>query len=151
VSRVDFYLLKAPEVDQRLLAACRIVEKAWRKELRVLIRTTDDDEATRIDDWLWSFRDDAFVPHERWDAASSDNPGFTIAPVMIAPVIIASDPCDQIGCEVLVNLANTVPPFDALPERIVEVVGADADSKRLGREHYRHYRDRDCELLTHEL
>ena len=40
-----------------------IVMKAWQSGENVMVRVPDKREASRLNDLLWSFRADAFIPH----------------------------------------------------------------------------------------
>ena len=135
--RVDFYLLSEVEPRARARYACRLAEKAFEQKLRVHVHCEDAATAQTIDQLLWTFRDKAFLPH---------GPAGSGEPI-------------EVGCEapaegerpVLINLATVVPEWFARFERVVEIVGGEDDSKHAGRARFRHYRDRGCELQTHEI
>lgn len=57
---IRFYHMEQSTLDQTLPA---IAMKAWQSGAKVMIRVPDDKEATRLNDLLWSFRPDIFLPH----------------------------------------------------------------------------------------
>jgi DNA polymerase-3 subunit chi len=142
VQRVDFHVLAGAEPRERLRYACRVVEKAYLAEQRVLVWLDTPEELAGFDELLWSFGDRSFVPHEILAA----EPDWDEAPVWLGngrPV--ASD------CDVLVNLAAAVPPAAERAQRVIEVVDADAERRRAGRARFRVYRERGVEPATHTI
>jgi DNA polymerase-3 subunit chi len=86
------------------------------------------------------------VPHQRLAANSSSTSPIT------APVVIAdSDAAAPDDGDMLVNLAATVPAGYQRYARIAEVIDADDVRRRLGREHFRLYRDQGMQPETHEM
>lgn len=140
MSRVDFYLLGG-SLERCHRAACRVVEKAWAQGHRVVVRLGDDHAARAFDDLLWTWRGDAFVPHARSGTEEASD----------VEVLVAVDPCHDLACDVLVNLASDLPTHTSLPERVAEFVAGDDAARASGRERFRAYRALGCELLTHEL
>src|SRR5690554_6973133 len=63
MTRIDFYILNSPSPDARLQYACRLAHKAWQQSRHVYLHCADEAEASRLDDLLWSFRADSFLPH----------------------------------------------------------------------------------------
>jgi len=142
MARVDFYVLKRPGREARLVFACRLAEKAWRLDNSVHIATADDATARELDDLLWTFRDGSFVPHERI-AADTDQPD--------SPVTIAAGSTGLEGRDLLINLDDVVPSaIDAFP-RIAELVTSDAETRALGRERFTTYRNLGHDLETHDV
>lgn len=143
MSRVDFYVLSQPGPDARLRVACRLVEKAFDQSLRVYVQTATSADAQRLDELLWTFNDDSFIPHEiaQSDAATHER-------VM---VLIGETPPPASHRQLLINLTNALPADFADYERIAEIVDVDPENKRLSRERYKAYRERGCELDSHNL
>jgi hypothetical protein len=57
--------------DVRLRLACRIAEKAYLSEQKVVVLLDDADALRRFDELLWTFGDGSFVPHDSVAAAGS--------------------------------------------------------------------------------
>ena len=63
MSQADFYIMKEAEDEQRFLIACRLTEKAMAQGLKVYIHTASEQSAQDMDDLLWSFKPESFIPH----------------------------------------------------------------------------------------
>ncbi len=57
---IRFYHMEQATLDQALPM---IVMKAWQSGENVMVRVPDKREASRLNDLLWSFRADSFIPH----------------------------------------------------------------------------------------
>jgi DNA polymerase-3 subunit chi len=144
--RVDFYVLASQDPAARLRFACRLVEKAWQKRHRVRVQFDPGGELEAFDDLLWTYADRSFVPHHRLGAGEAP-PGDAPAPVVIAD----SDEADAGDGDLIVNLAQAVPPrFDRFV-RVAEIIDADESRRRRGRERFRLYRERGIEPSTHDM
>jgi DNA polymerase-3 subunit chi len=55
------------------MRACEIAEENYAQGRKVQIIVVDQEQAERLDDLLWTFKPDSFVPHGLW-AGSSDEP-----------------------------------------------------------------------------
>jgi DNA polymerase III subunit chi len=140
--RIDFYILPSTDPERRWRFACRLTEKAYRDNARVIIWSATDGEARTCDELLWTFDDRAFVPHRiSRDEQLSDRS----TPVHLT---LALDKVDS--ADLLVNLADRLP--EGLPRftRVAEIIDADEGRRRLGRERFRVYRERKLALETHQ-
>lgn len=141
MSRVDFYLLGGTTARQRLEFACRLTEKAWRLRRQVYLHTADDAAARQLDQLLWQFRDDAFVPHRLIDA---EGPA--------APVLIGCHPDPAPGHDdLLINLSFEVPAFFDRFQRTSEIVTRAPEVLTASRRHWRLYQQRGCEVRSHDI
>jgi len=57
---VWFYHLERTALDQALP---ELLDKTLQKGWRALVRTGDAQRLDHLDGWLWSYRDDSFLPH----------------------------------------------------------------------------------------
>jgi DNA polymerase-3 subunit chi len=57
---VWFYHLERSRLEQVLPD---LLEKALARGWRALVRSPAADRIERLDDWLWAYRDDSFLPH----------------------------------------------------------------------------------------
>jgi DNA polymerase III subunit chi len=96
---------------------------------------------------LWTFSDRAFVPH---DLASRRRSG-AIGRGPAAPVYLTADAHGGPGADLLINLSNRMPDQPQRFARIAEIIDADAERKRLGRERFKSYRELQLALETHQL
>jgi DNA polymerase III subunit chi len=142
-TRVDFYLLGAPDGRPRLVTACRLAEKAYDQGLRVAVRTASPSQTAEIDELMWTFSDRSFVPHGVWPA----EPGFAAA----TPVLIASGALPESHRDVLINLGDDLPGDATCYSRVCEVVAGDDEARRRARVRWRGYRDAGLDPDTHNL
>lgn len=140
--KVDFYVLEESGPSSRLRLACRIAEKAYLAGQAVLIWHTDPIELAELDDLLWTFADRSFVPHETLLA-----PGAATE----APVLLSAGVVPERRHDVLINLADEVPPFLERVERVADIVDGEESRRRAGRARFRAYREAGVEPETHKM
>ena len=147
MTQVDFYILPDTAQDARLTFACRLTGKAVQRELAVFVLTESEQDARRLDELLWTFQQNSFIPHRfAWD----EPPGPVAEPVIIGCSSRAVDDPDH-DWDLLINLTGEVPDAFGRYERLAEIVDADPQRRAHGRDRYRYYRDRGYELKTHQL
>jgi DNA polymerase-3 subunit chi len=137
--RIDFYILKSS--PNRELAACRLCEKAWQQGMQIYIQADSESQALQLDELLWTFRDGSFIPH----CLTTDTAAAA------TPVIIGWNTEPQQTRQVLINLAQAVPPFYTQFERLAEIVNQEEGIKNAGRERFAFYRQQNHELHHHEI
>ncbi len=142
--QVDFYVRPEAGPDALETFACRLVETVWRRGHRVLVLAASEAAARRLDDLLWTFRDESFVPHRRVGAGDP-----AAAEPADEPVVVSTPGAWRGALDVLVNLAPSVPAEADRAARIVEIVPAGGGARDAGRARYRDYRARGFELRTH--
>ena len=139
--RADFYLIGKPRFrDEPLLLVCELARKAHDAGLWTLVLARDAAQAEAIDDLLWAFDDDAYVPHQVAGQDDEDE---------LAPVLIAAPGTDAPLRPLLINLRDEVPAgaFD----RVLEVVPADPAARAPLRERWKHYQSRGFALDKHDM
>jgi DNA polymerase-3 subunit chi len=139
--RVDFYVLKTATAKQRWTFACRLTEKAYLRNMRVVVCSDSVEDAAALDELLWTFNDRSFVPH---DMRRNSTPG-------PAPVQLTADLAAMGAADLLVNLSRRLPERLERFVRIAEIVDADAERRRLSRERFKTYRDLKLAVETHQL
>jgi DNA polymerase-3 subunit chi len=143
MTRVDFYVLPEAEDVGPVLLACRLCEKAAGDGLKVHVHVPDAALAEDIDAALWSFRQGSFIAHERSGGAEPPSP--------LAAVTIGAGEPPTTHQDVLINLADGVPPFFSRCERVLEIVSGDTEARARSRDRFKFYRERGYELQTHKL
>jgi DNA polymerase-3 subunit chi len=141
--QVDFYTLTAADRRSRLVAACRLAEKAYEQGLKVAVRTGSPAETVEFDELLWTYADGSFVPHLVWPG----EPDFAA----MTPVLVGSGVLPESHRDVLINLGPDAPTDFSAYARVCDVVGGDEDGKRAGRQRWRTYRDAGCTPAAHAL
>ena len=66
---VWFYHLERASLEQVLP---ELLEKTLARGWRALVRTGDAEQRARLDAWLWTFRDESFLPHGIAGEATAD-------------------------------------------------------------------------------
>jgi DNA polymerase III subunit chi len=143
--QVDFYVLKSTAPKDRWRYACRLTEKAYLRGMRVAILGTGAEEIRALDELLWTFADQSFVPHM---VCTAEPDADTTTPVRLMSALSAGD---ALATDVLVNLSGQMPAEPARFARIVEILDADPERRRLGRDRFKAYRDLQLTLKTHEV
>lgn len=131
MSRADFYLIAKDRFkEQPLLLVCELARKATQQGLWTLILARDSSQAEALDDLLWSFDPDAYIPHQLVSDEDDD----------VTPVLIAS-PSDVTPMRPLViNLRDGA--VEGSFERVLEVVPDDESAREPLRERWREYKQR---------
>jgi DNA polymerase-3 subunit chi len=136
VPRADFYLIAKPRFrEQPLLLACELARKAFAAGQSLLVLAESQAQADALDELLWEFDPDAYVPHQVAGVDEDDD---------LAPVLIAAPQADAPMRPLVLNLRN-----DAVPggfERVLEVVPADESARGASRERWRAYQARGVEV-----
>jgi DNA polymerase III subunit chi len=141
--RVDFYVLKSAAAQQRRAFACRLTEKAYLKDLKIVIVNDTLADAQALDDLLWTFNERSFIPHK----VCADEHSFDPA----TPVHLILESADMPKADLLVNLTHRLPANLQRCTRIAEIIDADEERRRLGRERFKAYRDLKLALETHQI
>lgn len=141
MTHIDFYLLGKNKADGGDRFACRLAEKAFRLGHRIYMYTDGVDACERLDQLLWTFSANSFVPHTV-DLSADDND---------TPVFIGFQDPPTGFSDVLISTSKEVPSFFSRFDRVAEVAGVSDSEKQQARERYRYYRDRGYELQTHDL
>jgi DNA polymerase III subunit chi len=140
--RVDFYVLKSASARQRWAFACRLTEKAYLKDLKIVIVSDTLADAQALDELLWTFNERSFIPHKMCLDEQSVDPA-TAVHLTVETAIPTAD--------LLVNLAQRLPAQFQCYSRIAEVIDADEERRRQGRERFKAYRDLKLPLETHQI
>lgn len=142
MTQVDFYILAAQTHEERALFACRLAEKAFAHGNRVLIQTDDETSARALDDLLWTFRDESFVPHAL--LSSSDAPA-------TCPVSIGWHDHPGHHHDVIVNLSAQLPAFFGRFQRFISIVVQQDQVLDYTRNHYKYLKDRGYPINSHDM
>lgn len=140
MTRADFYIVPEPAVPYRFV--CQLTEKVRKEGYDIYIHAATKEEATTIDDLLWTFRDISFLPHGVIDSADA---------VEDCPVVIGFEGEAPLARRVLINLSGAVPDNPDAYERIIEIVASEPEGRRQARLRYKDYRDRGVEMHSHNI
>jgi DNA polymerase III subunit chi len=141
--RVDFYILKSAAAKQRWTFACRLAEKAYLRDMRVVIVNDTLADAQALDDLLWTFNERSFIPHKICLDEQSLDPATKVHLTVESNMVADGD--------LLVNLTARMPVHFERYARVAEIIDADEQRRRLGRERFKSYRELKLALETHQL
>ncbi|WP_028240047.1 DNA polymerase III subunit chi [Stutzerimonas azotifigens] len=139
MTRVEFYVLPSAHPEGRLRAACQLAAKGWRHGLPVFLRCADDSQCGELDELLWRFKPESFIPHGLY---ASDPQG---------PVVIGRDEPPAWEPGLLVNLDTRLSPHLDRFGRVIEIVNQAPDLLTACRENFRLYRQRGYDPKRVEL
>ena len=141
MTRIDFYVLKGKQEHDRQVFACRLAEKAYKLGNQVYIHTRSAEQQQQMNDILWSFRADSFVPHQIIDDNDTSH----------CPVLIGHNVKPPRLMDLLINLDDEQPMFFSQFERLAEIIDDAETTKLAGRQRFQFYKQRGYELNTHQL
>ncbi|MEA5097998.1 MAG: DNA polymerase III subunit chi [Burkholderiaceae bacterium] len=139
MTRIDFHT----NVADRIGYTCRLVRKARAQaaDSRIVILTQDQHQLAALDQALWTFSAQDFLPH-----AEASDPLAAQSPI----VLTDSDSGELPHHDMLINLSGATPAHFAQFARMFEIVSTDAADVEDGRKRYAHYRQRGYPL-THNV
>lgn len=137
--RIEFYVLSSAIPAERLRAACQLAMKAWRAGLPVFVRGSDAVQCSELDDLLWRFKAESFVPHSLHQDDAQ------------APVVIGLDEQPGTPQGVLINLGSSLSAHIEHFSRVIEIVNQEPELLTACRENFRSYRQRGYDPKRVEL
>ena len=139
--RADFYLIDKPRFrEQPLLLVCELAKRAFAAELPTLVLARDAAQAEALDDLLWAFDPDEYLPHQIAGLDEDDDD---------APILIATPDLDVPARPLLINLRDAAPTGDFA--RVLEVVPADPAARGPLRERWKHYQALGFDLKKFDM
>ncbi|MEX1669936.1 DNA polymerase III subunit chi [Zhongshania guokunii] len=138
MTKIDFYILNQDTAAAAMLYACRLAEKAYRSGREVYLHCEDGDAADAINQLLWNFRDESFIPHSCHPADTN-------------PVLVGCGEYAGEHCDVLINTARETPAFFSRFQRLAEIVSKDEASLKASRQRYSFYKNRGYPLNSHTI
>lgn len=146
-TQVMFYVLpeassETAEINDtaHLFQACLHASVCYRNNQRVYVHTNDQKSAHNIDEMLWGFEPDSFVPHNLVGEGPAQG-----APVEIGFQVPKS------RRPILINLASQVPNFAGNYSHIIDFVPAETSLKIQARERFKQYKQAGFHIDTHNV
>ena len=145
--RADFYLIAKPRFrDEPLLLVCELAKKALAAGQPMLVLARDMAQAERLDDLLWSFEPDAYVPHQIAGGGFDDEGDGEDEE---ADVLIAPPDADVPLRPLVLNLRDAA--VEGAFERVLEVVPADPAARDPLRARWTQYKARGFTLNKYDM
>lgn len=139
--RADFYLIQKPRFRENpLLLVCELARKAHDAGLPTLILARDAVQAEVLDDLLWAFDAEAYIPHQIAGQDEDEDE---------ADVLIAAPEVAVPLRRLVINLRDAA--VGGACERVLEVVPADPSARAPLRERWKHYQARGLQLNKHDM
>ena len=114
MAEVWFYHLERTGLDQALP---ELLEKTLAKGWRARVRCAGRDRLEHLDGWLWSYRDDSFLPHGTAD---------DLALAARQPVVLTADEANPNGAQALFLIDGAEPgPLDGVERCVLLFDGRD--------------------------
>lgn len=138
--RADFYLIQKPRfLDDPLLLVCELALRAFEARQPALILARSEAEAEALDEKLWEFNENAFIPHQ----IAGDEDDAATAVLIVPPGF------DAAARPLVINLRDEV-AADGF-ERVLEVVPADPAAREGSRLRWKAYAAKGCTLAKHDM
>lgn len=113
MTEILFYHLKGQTLEQVLPA---LLQKSLERGWRVVVQAASDERIEALDAHLWTWRDDAFVPHGTWREAEAAE----------QPILLTTNDENPNGAVVRFLIDGANMPVDASTyERVVLVFNGD--------------------------
>tara|TARA_Y100001935_G_C17207380_1_gene458277 strand:+ start:90 stop:512 length:423 start_codon:yes stop_codon:yes gene_type:complete len=135
MTKIDFYLVRGNE----LLFACRLIALIYRKGHKVHVQTPSIEYAKALDEKLWNYPEDAFIPHSLREHQFD------------APIKICTETDSPEHKDVFVNLSRSTPKFFSRFDRVAEVVPENELERSFARKAYAFYKERGYEVNYHKM
>lgn len=143
MTQVDFYVLPHTTLEARLDFACRLTETIQRKGYRLHLHAEDEAMARALDERLWTFRPDAYVPHALADDELADEVPVTLG--------WGAPPPPERAVQALLNLSPDIPEWFSRFERVAEIINQHQDVLTAKRECWQTYKKRGYPVKAHQL
>ena len=139
--RADFYLIAKPRfAAEPLKLVCELARKAHDSGQPTLILARDMAQAEALDDLLWAFDPDAYIPHQIAGMDEDDE---------VTPVLIAAPDSDAPSRPLVINLRDDA--WLGACERVLEVVPADPAAREPLRERWKQYKALGLDVNKYDM
>lgn len=128
-------------VPEKTAYACRLLRKAW--AARAPVGVLGDAAALRaLDEALWTFSSQAFIPH-----CGVSAPAHMLA---ATPIVLATDAALFTRSQVLLNLGQPAPEGFERFARLIEIVSAQPQDRAGARQRWSHYKKHGLQPQAHD-
>lgn len=143
MTQIDFYVLSEQSIEATHLFIARLAEKAFTSGHQIFIYTDQVEQANQLNQCLWTFRAESFLPHEIADHTRSSTASAINISEAQAPEALPKD--------LLINLNEGVPDSFTQYQRVIEIVSQQPEQKQRAREHFKFYKERGFTPRSHDI
>lgn len=140
MARIDFYVLQTASSEARLEFAIRLCAKACQHQLKTLVWLDNHEQATWLDEQLWTQQPESYLPHTLTPVSTPD-----------APILICVNQDIASHRQLLIQLANIPHPHWQSFDRTAEIVIQNPNVLKVTRHRYKDYKTENSEILMHNL
>ena len=140
--RYWFHILAQNTHAARNLHAAKLVDKAWQQGDRVCVLCDTEEQAVELDDLLWNFTPEAFIPHSIAKAATTP---------CSDPVGILLYPPAAVDWDTVIVLSSALPEDADQYRRLALVAHNDPAVLNQARGHYKQLRSLGIEARVHDM
>lgn len=156
MTSIDFYILKSDKFSDYLSFIGKLTEKAYSKSHDIFIHTNNEELMLKLDEVLWSYRENSFLPHYHEKSLNDElknhpqkeekKSSKTKTQIMIG---CSGNPYDH--HDILINLSTEIPNFFSRFNRLSEIVFKNNIALENSRKRYKYYKDRGYPINIHNL
>ena len=140
MARIDFYVLPSASQEARFTLTAKLCQKALGQQLNTLIWLNDHTSAALLDEQLWQFKPETFLPHA------------IISPAEPAPPILLSASLDHpTYSDYLIQLSEQPHPEWSRFARLAEIVIQTPEVLASTRQRYRQYQAQGHDIHMHNM
>lgn len=141
MTHIGFYQVRDPMPSTTDKTLAHLLEKVCSAGHKVLVVCPNTQRAERIDEMLWTYKDESFLPH----GLAHDN----VAPEK-QPILITTTPENQNGANILVMVSGAQGGAIADYEKAIDIFEGHENQVTKARERWKLYKDAGFELSYFE-
>ena len=119
----------------------RLIEKGYKTRFgKIYVHASNEEQAKLIDDQLWTFRQESFIPHFRLGNEPHN-----------APITIGFEAYPNESYDVIINLSDLAKDTALEPKKIHEIVPSSEEKRSLARKKWKTYKDLNYKIKSHKV
>lgn len=141
----SFYILSSQSLQARYLFACKLIEKAYRCGQFGFVCTDTPLQSQQLDNQLWVFRKNSFIPHQIYDETDNKLPEYQ------QTILIGTKTVPENWQKLIFNLSLNYPNHLTHTERVLEIIDNNKASKQAGRQRFHQYQQNGFSTTVHQI
>ena len=138
---VIFHHFENDDERKQMNYVYRLIEKGYKKRFgKIYVHASNEEQAKLIDDQLWTFRQESFIPHFRLGNEPHN-----------APITIGFEAYPNESYDVIINLSDLAKDPALEPKKIHEIVPSSEEKRSLARAKWKTYKDLNCKIKSHKV